>query len=100
MNNWYKTAQDYDRATPEELFNELGRTVEGQGYAIIGRSGPQTVCYCDSSTQGIKMLPISEHSDGYSAKIFTFKRDAEIRLEVLKGIFLGITDWSIEPTLL
>lgn len=96
MHNWYKTAQDFERAIPEELLNELGMTVEGQGYVIIGKSGAQTAWYCESLTQGGRMLPISTTM----AKVFPLRKDAEKRMEELKVIFNGIEDWAILPTIL
>lgn len=80
-----------EQATPEEIYRELGMTLEDSGYMIVGRSGSRFSFYCESPTQGSRMVPDSESY----AKLFTFRKDAEEKLVDLKERYKGIKEWQI-----
>jgi hypothetical protein len=63
-----------------------------KNYIIFGRSGPQTVYYCNSSTQGARLVPYSQDI----AERFKTLEEVKRKIFELKQKYKGIKNWGYE----
>ena len=62
-------------------------------YIISGKSGPETKFYCESATQGGRMVP-NAYSMAYA---FSSEEEANRKLLHLQAFYKGITEWKVTP---
>lgn len=70
----------------------IGEDVQN-GFIIVGKSGPQTVFFCSSPTQGQKMIPNAQSL----AYVFPTEEDAHKKITDLMAKYKGIIGWEVEP---
>src|ERR1035437_187853 len=79
------------REVIQELIKETSEN-PNKNYIIFGRSGPQLVYYCNSSTQGARLVPYSQDT----AERFKTMEAVRNKIIQLKQKYKGILKWDYE----
>ena len=94
VNRW---TVKYENESDIKELRDLGKVDEtsenpNKNYIIFGRRGPQSVYYCESSYQGIRLLSYGQDV----AKRFKTKEEVYRKIFELKQKYKGISHWDYE----